>query len=137
MEERGNIQAVVSILRKTTRTVKIAPFVLVTMYMLAMVGYMLFSDVVAVTLDTLFYVSPLVVILLWMLSRSLKMCNWHRFECVLPLVPQIPIFFDDYINQFDYAGAAVNICVVGLLFLFSLLNAYFVFIKPTHEESNS
>ena len=80
MEERGNIQAVVSILRKTTRTVKIAPFVLVTMYMLAMVGYMLFSDVVAVTLDTLFYVSHLDVILLWMLSRSMKMCNWHRFE---------------------------------------------------------
>jgi predicted tellurium resistance membrane protein TerC len=137
LEERGNIQAVVSILRKTTRTVKIAPFVLVTMYMLAMVGYMLFSDVVAATLDTLFYVSPLVVILLWMLSRSLKMCNWHRFECALPLVPQVPIFFDDYINQFDYAGAAVNICVVGLLFLFSLLNAYFVFIKPRNEESNS
>ena len=129
MEGKGNIAAVVSILRNVTRTVKIAPFVLVTMYMFAMVGYMLFSDAVAVTLDTLFYVSPLVVILLWMLSKALKMCNWHRLECVLPLVPQVPIFFDDYINQFDYAGAAVNICVVGLLFLLSLLNAYFVFIK--------
>ena len=129
MEGKGNIAAVVSILREVTRTVKIAPFVLVTMYMFAMVGYMLFSDAVAVTLDTLFYVSPLVVILLWMLSKALKMCNWHRLECVLPLVPQVPIFFDDYINQFDYAGAAINICVVGLLFLLSLLNAYFVFIK--------
>ena len=137
MEERGNIQAVVSILRRTTRIVKIAPFVLVTMYMVAMIGYMLFSDRVAIALDTLFYVSPLVVILLWLLSRSLKMCNWHRFECVLPLVPQVPIFFDDHINQFDYAGAAVNICVIGLLFLFSLVNAYFVFIKPRNEESNS
>ena len=129
MEGKGNIAAVVSILREVTRTVKIAPFVLVTMYMFAMVGYMLFSDAVAVTLDTLFYVSPLVVILLWILSKALKMCNWHRLECALPLVPQVPIFFDDYINQFDYAGAAINICVVGLLFLLSLLNAYFVFIK--------
>ena len=137
MEGKGNIAAVVSILRKTTRIVKVAPFVLVTMYMFAMVGYMLFSDVVAVALDTLFYVSPLVIILLWMLSRALKMCNWHRLECVLPLVPQVPIFFDDYINQFDYAGAAVNICVIGLLFLLSLINAYFVFIKPRNEESNS
>lgn len=137
MEGKGNIVAVVSILRKTTRIVKIAPFVLVTMYMLAMIGYLFFSDVVAITLDTLFYVSPLVVILLWMLSKALKMCNWHRLECALPLVPQVPIFFDDYINQFDYAGAAINICVVGLLFLLSLLNAYFVFIKPRNEESNS
>ena len=137
MEGKGNIAAVVSILREVTRTVKIAPFVLVTMYMFAMVGYMLFSDAVAVTLDTLFYVSPLVVILLWILSKALKMCNWHRLECALPLVPQVPIFFDDYINQFDYAGAAINICVVGLLFLLSLLNAYFVFIKPRNEESNS
>ena len=137
MVERGNIQAVVSILRSTTRIVKIAPFVLVTMYVFAMVGYMLFSDIVALALDTLFYVSPLVVILLWMLSRSLKMCNWHRLEVVLPLVPQIPVFFDDYINQFDYAGAAINISVIGLLFLLSLINAYFVFIKPRNEESNS
>ena len=137
MEGKGNIAAVVSILRKTTRIVKIAPFVLVAMYMIAMIGYLFFSDVVAVTLDTLFYVSPLGVILLWMLSKALKMCNWHRLECALPLVPQVPIFFDDYINQFDYAGAAINICVVGLLFLLSLLNAYFVFIKPRNEESNS
>lgn len=137
MEGKGNIAAVVSILKKTTRVVKIAPFALVTMYMFAMVGYMLFSDAVAVTLDTLFYVSPLVTILLWMLSKALKMCNWHRLECVLPLVPQLPIFFDDYINQFDYAGTAVNICVIGLLFLLSLINAYFVFIKPRNEESNS
>ena len=137
MEERGNIQAVVSILRKTTRIVKIAPFALVTTYMFIMIGYIVFSDNVAAILDILFYVSPLVVVLLWMLSRSLKMCNWHRLECVLPLVPQVPIFFDDYINQFDYAGAAVNICVIGLLFLLSLVNAYFVFIKPRNEESNS
>lgn len=102
-----------------------------------MIGYIVFSDNVAAILDILFYVSPLVVVLLWMLSRSLKMCNWHRLECVLPLVPQVPIFFDDYINQFDYAGAAVNICVIGLLFLLSLVNVYFVFIKPRNEESNS
>ena len=98
---------------------------------------MLFSDNVAVILDTLFYVSPMTVVLLWLLSRAFKLCNWHRFECVLLLVPQIPIFFDDYISQFDYAGAAVNICVIGLLFLLSLINAYFVFIKPRNEESNS
>lgn len=137
MEGKGNISAVVSILRNTTRIVKIAPFALVTMYMVAMVGYLFFSETVAVTLDTLFYVSPLVVILLWMLSKALKMCNWHRLECALPLIPQLPILVDDYINQFNYAGTIVNISVVGLLFLLSLLNAYFVFIKPRNEESNS
>lgn len=129
MEERHNIETVISILRESTRIAKIAPFAFVFVYMLIMVGYMLFSDNVAVILDTLFYVSPMTVVLLWLLSRAFKLCNWHRFECVLPLVPQIPIFFDDYISQFDYAGAFVNISVVGLLFLLSLVNAYFVFIK--------
>ena len=137
MEGKGNIAAVVSILRKTTRIVKTAPFVLVAMYMGAMVGYLFFSDSVATALDTLFYVSPLVVILLWMLSKALKMCGWHRLECALPLVPQLPIFVDDYISQFDYAGALINVSIVGLLFLLSLVNAYFVFIKPRNEESNS
>lgn len=129
MEDRHNIEAVISILRRSTQITKIAPFALVATYMFAMVGYMAFSESVAFALDTLFYVSPMVVILLWLLSRAFKLCNWHRFECVLPLVPQIPIFFDDYISQFDYAGAFVNISVVGLLFLLSLVNAYFVFIK--------
>ena len=129
MEERHNIEAVISILKRSTKITKIAPFALVATYMFAMVGYMVFSESVAVALDTLFYVSPMVVILLWLLSRAFKLCNWHRFECVLPLVPQIPIFFDDYISQFDYAGAFVNISVIGLLFLLSLVNAYFVFIK--------
>ena len=129
MEERHNIETVISILRESTRIAKIAPFAFVFVYMLIMVGYMLFSDNVAVVLDTLSYVSPMTVVLLWLLSRAFKLCNWHRFECVLPLVPQIPIFFDDYISQFDYAGAFVNISVIGLLFLLSLVNAYFVFIK--------
>lgn len=137
MEGKGNINAVVSILRKVTRIVKVAPFALVFMYMCAMIGYLFCSDTVAVTLDTLFYVSPLVVIFLWTLSKALKMCNWHRLECALPLIPQLPILVDDYINQFDYAGTIVNISVVGLLFLLSLLNAYFVFIKPQNETSNS
>lgn len=129
MEERHNIETVISILRESTRIAKIAPFAFVFVYMLIMVGYMLFSDNVAVILDTLFYVSPMTVVLLWLLSRAFKLCSWHRFECVLSLIPQIPIFFDDYISQFDYAGAFVNISVVGLLFLLSLVNAYFVFIK--------
>lgn len=119
----------VSILRKTTRIVKVAPFALVATYMFTMIGYVVFSDNVAVTLDILFYVSPLVTVLLWLLSKSLKMCKWHRFECILPLIPQIPIFFDDYIYQFDYARAFINVAVIGLLFLLSLVNAYFVFIK--------
>lgn len=129
MEERHNIETVISILRESTRIAKIAPFAFVFVYMLIMVSYMLFSDNVAVILDTLFYVSPMTVVLLWLLSRAFKLCSWHRFECVLSLIPQIPIFFDDYISQFDYAGAFVNISVVGLLFLLSLINAYFVFIK--------
>lgn len=129
MEERHNIESIVSILRKSTRITKIAPFVFVAAYMIAMIGYMIFSESVAVALDTLFYVSPMVVILLWLLSRAFRLCNWHRLECVLPLVPQIPIFFDDYICQFDYAGAFVNISVIGILFFLSLVNAYFVFIK--------
>ena len=129
MEERHNIETVISILRESTRIAKIAPFVFVFVYMLIMVGYMLFSDNVAVVLDTLFYVSPMTVVLLWLLSRAFKLCNWHRFECVLSLIPQIPIFFDDYINQFGYVATLVNISVIGLLFLLSLVNAYFVFIK--------
>lgn len=131
------ILGAIQILRKVTKTVKITPFVLAVLYMLSMIGYMVFSDTIATILDYLFYISPSTIVILLILSKSTKMCVWHRLECVLPMVSMLPALFDDLIIELTNVAAYINASTIALIFLLSLLNAYFVFIKPRNEESNS
>ena len=135
--EERNILGAIQILRSVTRTIKIAPFVVAVFYMMSMVGYLMFSDTVATILDYLFYVSPSTIAILLILSKSTKMCFWHRLECVLPVVAILPALVDDFILRFTNSATIVNISTIGLMFFATLLNAYFVFIKPRNEESNS
>ena len=127
--EERNILGAIQILRNVTRTVKIAPFVVAVFYMMSMVGYLMFSDTVATILDYLFYVSPSTIAILLILSKSTKMCFWHRLECVLPVVAILPALVDDFILRFTNSATIVNISTIGLMFFATLLNAYFVFIK--------
>ena len=135
--EERKILGAIQILRRVTKTVKIAPFVLAVLYMLSMIGYMVFSDTIATIQDYLFYISPSTIVILLILSKSTKMCVWHRLECVLPMVSMLPALFDDLIIELTNVAAYINASTIALIFLLSLLNAYFVFIKPRNEESNS
>lgn len=136
-EKENKILGAIQILRRVTRTVKVAPFILAVLYMMSMVGYLLFSDTVSVILDYLFYISPSTIVILLILSKSTKMCVWHRLECILPIVAMIPALIDDFIMQFTNSATIVNISTIAIIFALSLVNAYFVFIKPRNEESNS
>ena len=127
--EDHKILGAIQILRKVTKTVKIAPFVLTLLYILSLVGYMLFSDAVATILDYLFYISPTTIFILLILSKATKMCHWHRLECVLPIVAMLPALFDSLVMSLSHVAAYVNVCTIIFVFLASLLNAYFVFIK--------
>lgn len=127
--DEHKILGAIQILKSVTRTVKVAPFVVAVFYMMSMVGYLLFSDTVATILDYLFYVSPSTIVIMLLLSKSTKMCVWHRLECVLPIVAMIPALVDDFIMRFTNSATVVNISTIGLMFLATLLNAYFVFIK--------
>lgn len=131
------ILGAIQILRRVTKTVKIAPFVLAVLYMLSMIGYMVFSDTVATILDYLFYISLSTIVILLILSKSTKMCVWHKLECILPMVSMLPALFDGLIIEMTNVAAYINASTIALIFLASLLNAYFVFIKPRNEESNS
>lgn len=135
--EERKILGAIQILRRVTKTVKIAPFVLAVLYMLSMIGYMVFSDTIATILDYLFYISPSTIVILLILSKSTKMCVWHRLECILPMVSMLPALFDNLIIELTNVAAYINASTIALIFLLSLINAYFVFIKPRNEESNS
>ena len=139
MADRVDVVKIVNILRKATRIVKLMPFIYAIVYIFSMIGYLLFSDNVATFLDTMFYVSPIAILFSLRLSTVLKMCVWHKLECILPLIPTALVFVDEFIMQFTILYAYINVVIILFLCLASLINAYFVFIKPlyTNERSNS
>ena len=134
---QADILRIVKILRNATKVVKLMPFIYTIVYILCMVGYLLFSDEVATLLDMMFYVSPISIIFSLSLSRILKMCIWHRMECALPLLPTLLVFTDEFIKQFTVLYAYINVILISFLCIASLINAYFVFIKPKNNEKDN
>lgn len=135
MVEHKDILAIVRILRKVTKVVKIYPFVYAVLYALCMIGYLVCDDIVSVMLDQLFYTSPIVVSCNILLSYSLKLCKWHRLQCLLPMFPLIPLFVDYLVFPVSKLAFTINALTIILLFALSLINAYFVFIKPKSNET--
>lgn len=136
MVDNKDILALVRILRKVTKIVKIYPFVYAVLYALCMIGYLVCDDIVSVMLDQLFYTSPIVVSCNILLSYSLKLCKWHRLQCLLPMFPLIPLFVDYLVFPVSKLAFTINALTIMLLFILSLINAYFVFIKPKNDETN-
>lgn len=136
MVEHKDILAIVKILRRVTTIVKIYPFVYAVLYALCMIGYLVCDDMVSIILDQLFYTSPIVVSCNILLSYSLKLCKWHRLQCLLPMFPLIPLFVDYFILPVSKLAFTINALAIISLLALSLINAYFVFIKPLYNETN-
>lgn len=130
MVESKDIIAIIEIARKVTSVVKFSPFVFAVAYIITMICYIFCDDATATLLDQLCYTSPLVVIMNFRLSYSLKLCKWHRLECALPMFPLIPLVIDYYIYPISRFGAVVNGISILTLIILSLVNAYFVFRRP-------
>lgn len=137
MAENKDILAIVRILRRVTKIVKIYPFIYAILYALCMIGYLLCDDIVSTMLDQFFYTSPIVVSCNILLSYSLKLCKWHKLQCLLPMFPLIPLFVDYLVFPVSRLAFIINALVIILLFTLSLVNAYFVFIKPKNDETNT
>lgn len=105
------------------------PFIYTIPYILALVLSYILPEDSARIIDTLFYVSPIVVAGLLVLSRLLCLCKWHKTACVLPLLPQFVSFVDYYVVELTEVAAQVNIILFGSMAVLLLIAAYNVFMK--------
>lgn len=118
-----------SIVKPVTITVKTFPFFYaVGLLLFWLIAPALSFDVVT-AIDSLIFLSALMVIFLIRLSYCVHLCIWHRLQCALPLFPQAFAQIDNYFDLGIYFAIAYN-ATMGLIFILSLINAYFVFIKP-------
>lgn len=135
MTNEEKVIRVIKIAQKATFVVKIMPFAYALLFMACLIAYMFTSDEVQSILDTVFYISPITIIFSLILSKTFKLCKWHRLECVLPLVSQITVMID-LLYPLTEVAAKLNVATIITIFLLSLINAYFVFWRtaPTPPQ---
>lgn len=130
-EKAGSMEEYLfKIVQRVTLIVKTFPFV----YAFGMISFWIVAPslgcVVLAEIDNVMYMSAIMVVLLIRLSYGVKLCIWHRLQCVLPLLPQIVAFIDRHIYKFGLSLAITEYIAMCLTFILSLINAYFVFVKP-------
>ena len=130
MVENKDIVAIIHILKRVTVAVKLYPFFYTILYILCMVVYLFGPHSWSIFCDQMFFVSSFIVVCTLWLSKILKLCKWHKLECFLPVIPSIISSVDRYIAELSKVGSYINTCLIIVLFLLTLVNAYFVFIKP-------
>lgn len=116
--------------------VQLAPFVYAFLYTIIVGLYPYTTYSTAKVLDTLLYVSPVVIIVNLIESKILKLCKWHKTACLLPLLPQIAIIIDTHIVQFNIPAARMaSIIFLAMLILF-LVSAYQVFFNNGNKQNS-
>lgn len=133
-EGRDKILFVIEKLRSITLAVQIIPFVYTGLYIFVLCTYLFASEAVLNVLDTLFYVSPVVVIAFLVESRILKLCRWHKTACVLPVLPQVEVLADSCIYEFAQWEAQALIILIIVMSVLLLVAAYKVFLSPKGDE---
>jgi hypothetical protein len=128
--DRNDLISLVNILRRVTVLVKVSPFIYAGMLIISMILYFFECYGFAFVIDTLFHISVVTVVIFLLLSKSLKLCKWHRLECIIPLIAAFPTIIDEYFFTFSTMAAYSNVTIIILLSILSLINAYHVFIKP-------
>lgn len=107
---------------------KIIPFVYSFLTSVCVIAYLLVSDSACYWLDTMFYISPFTIFIMFLLSYSLKLCRWHRLECSLPLVPSLVGVMDAYIDLGENT-VFISCVTVAVIVILSIINGIKIFLR--------
>lgn len=98
-------------------------------YIVSLVLYNNVNEEVQITMDSLFYVSPVCIIAFLVLSKALRLCGWHKTACAIPAIPLVVNFIDYYVINFSEAFASAFSYMIAGMCILLLVAAYNVFIK--------
>ena len=114
-------------LRAVTYVTKVFPFACMFMILVSMFFYRYGSESVSTYMDLFFYTSPMICLFMLFLSLALKMCIWHKIQCLLP-IPLIAVnVFDDYIYELVIDELIVTNAILIAVVVLSLFNGYRIF----------
>lgn len=120
----GAVNALVVVLKKLTRVVKTLPFIYLIIYVVYLGLDICSAEYIINNIDCLFTVSPSITAVFLLLSKTLKLCRWHKTACVIPLSTQFESYTDSFIFQFTQNEIIVVNTVIGLSVMVFLYLAY-------------
>ena len=126
-QPRLNLKGLIEKLRQVTLAVQLMPFFYTLLYLISMICYWSANDLILTIMDSLFYISPIVVVQFLVLSRALRLCIWHKVACTLPIVPQVAVLLDGTVITFSENSAKLSIVLMALMSAVLLFAAYKVF----------
>lgn len=126
----------IRILRDVTVIVKIFPFLSSFLYIIFFLAQLLFQNDVVYEIESLFYISAFVIALLIVLSYRLRLCKWHRIQCLLLFMPQVFSYIDMYVYEYGVHSAIIADIALTFILAVSVLNAYKMFKKPSSQTSD-
>lgn len=117
--------------RKAYATIKTFPFIY-TAVLLAVSPFEVWLSLRwSVLIGLVAFTSVPSVLLCLRLSKLVKLCPWHRAQCFIMLLPLAIPVCRILLPLLDVAWVWIG---VSALLIASLVNAYFVFIKPSVRE---
>lgn len=126
---RNELEFLVKTLRQTTTAVQILPFVYSVLYVILLSTYQFVPEDFQATMDNLFYVSPVCMVAFLILSKTLRMCKWHKTACIIPIIPQVVNFIDCHVVMLCKDAAIVFNVTLAAMVVLLLISAYKVFFK--------
>lgn len=127
--DRNELEFLVNTLRQTTTAVQILPFVYSALYVILLSTYQFVPEDFQATMDNLFYVSPVCMVAFLILSKTLRMCKWHKTACIIPIIPQVVNFIDCHVVMLCEDAAIVFNVTLAAVVVLLLISAYKVFFK--------
>lgn len=127
--ERSDLEFLVKTLRRTTTAVQILPFVYSALYVILLAAYQFIPELFQSTMDNLFYVSPVCMVAFLVLSKTLRLCKWHKTACIIPFIPQVVNFIDCHVLMLSENEAIVFNATLITMVALLLVTAYKVFFK--------
>lgn len=126
--ETNEIKRLIQKLRSITLSVQIAPFAYSVLQLFVIIVYFVWPDREFIALDSLFYISPAVIVMMLAFSKVLKLCRWHKAACLVPAIPQ-GFSLADYFLNFSSAGVYVTGGMIIAMIAVLLIAAYKVFLS--------
>lgn len=130
-DPNGAVSHLVAILRKITRVVQLLPFA----YLLLLAVYLLSECVLPAwalgIADNVLNAPVVAIVGMLGAGKLLKLCNWFKTACLLPVATKVESWVDSFIITFTQSEVITINTIIGLICLTYIYLAYRHFFHGT------
>ena len=123
-DPRAAVSRLIIVLRTITRLVKVLPFAYLVIYAAALLTESFLPDRIYSAIDAAMNVPPFIVLILLILSKTLKLCAWHRAACLIPMASRLVNLFDEFVVTLTSAEVTSINIALGISTILFIAIAY-------------